>query len=120
MTDSESRPPLDWRAAFPLICLVAGIALIIAPVFLPKSILTKGSWSQEQADKYQAASVKLHSLSQASVHRAPDADSAAFHKELKQAEQDYAAMRGKLDSALARPSKIIWLLRGLGIALLAV
>lgn len=118
MAGSELRPQLDWRAACSLICLVAGIGLIVVPVFLPKSALRKGSWSQEQAEKYQAAAKKLHGLSMASVHRSPDTESEAFHKELKEAEQDYAAIRFQLDSALARPAKITWLLRGLGIALL--
>lgn len=120
MADSESRPKLDWRAACSLICLVSGIALILVPVFLPKSILSQGSWSQEQAQKYQAASVKLHGLSMSSVNRSPDADPEAFRKELKQAEQDYAAIRSQLDSALARPSKITWILRGIGLAILVV
>jgi NO-binding membrane sensor protein with MHYT domain len=118
MTGSESQPQLDWRAAFSVICLIAGIGLIVAPVFLPKRVLNKGSWSQAQAEKYQAASIKLHGLSMASVHPSPDANPEALHKELKQAEQEYAAIRAQLDSALARPSKIIWILRGLGVALL--
>jgi hypothetical protein len=120
MTASESPRDLDWRAALPFVCIVAGIVLILLSVSLPKRVLNQGSWSQEQAEKYQAASVKLHSLSNASLNPAPDAEFEARRKELAQAEKDYQAIRIQLDAALARPSKIVWLLRGLGVVLLAL
>jgi hypothetical protein len=120
MTGNESRGEPAWRAALPLVCIIAGVVLILAPLLLPKRSLNKGSWSQEQAEKYQAASVKLHGLSSTPPGTLPAAELEAFHKDLKQAEQDYAAIRAELDSALARPAKITWLLRGLGMALLAI
>jgi hypothetical protein len=120
MTRHESPEELDWRAALPFVCLVAGIVFLLLSVGLPKRTLNKGSWSQEQAEKYQAASVKLHSLSLALLHPSPDSDPAAQRKELEQAEKDYQAIRSQLDSALARPSQITWILRGIGMALLAI
>jgi hypothetical protein len=120
MTASESPWELDWRAALPLVCIVAGVVLILLSVSLPKRTLNQGSWSQEQAEKYQAASVKLHSLSHSSIQSSPDSDPETIRKELQQAEKDYQAIRAQLDAALARPSKIVWVLRGIGLALLAI
>jgi hypothetical protein len=116
--DHDSSWELDWRAAVPLICVVAGVALILASILLPKRALNNGSWSQEQAQAYQAASVKLHSLSHSSLHPSPDDDPAAMHQELEQANKDYQAIRAQYDTALARPQKIVWILRGVGVALL--
>jgi hypothetical protein len=118
--DKESSWEFDWRAGLPLVCLVAGVALILASVFLPKSALNNGIWSQEQAEKYQAASVKLHSLSHGSLHPSPNADPVAMRKELEQADQEYKAIRAQLDAALGRPKKLAWILRGVGVALMIV
>ncbi len=70
--------------------------------------------------QYQAASLKLHSLSHAALHSTPEADRESQQMELKQADADYQAIRAQLDSATNRPKNIAFAMRIIGAGLLIV
>ena len=114
---NKPRQSSGVLAAIPALLLIGGIALILLSIVLPGSAVRRANWSQEQATKYQAASVKLHSLSHASVHPSPDADRQAMRTELQQAEADYQAIRAELDSAINGPQNLALGMRAAGVAL---
>lgn len=120
MADDESRWELDWWAAIPPLCLLLGAALILMPAFLPERVLKSTAWTPEQAQQYQAASVKFHGLSQSYRSPGPESDPGTLRQELEQAKAEYEALRAQLDNALARPEKLAWILRGLGATLVVV
>ena len=119
MTDNERDQKLDWRTALPATSLAGGILLILLSLFWPSGATSRANWSAEQAKQYQAASIKLHSLSHASVHPGTDVDPQAQRKELQQAEADYKAIRAELDSAIDRPKHLILAFRVAGVTLVA-
>ena len=120
MTDSDSKTELDWRSPLAAVLLASGILLVLLSLFWPSGGVAHSNWSPEQAKKYQEASVKLHSLSHASVHSSSEVDQAAMRKDLQQAEAEYNAIRTKLDSAIDQPKRFSHMLRWTGIALMAV
>jgi hypothetical protein len=81
--------------------------------------VSRSAWSPEQAKEYQAASVKLHSLSQQTVAAAGSNSDKANREKLAQAETEYKAIRSQLDSAIDRPKYITYALRIVG-SLLAI
>ncbi len=117
MTGNEPQQAVSVRAAIPALLLIGGIALVLLSLVLPGRAIGRANWSQKQATQYQAASVKLHSLSHASVHPSPDADRQAMHQELQQAEADYKAIRAQLDSAIDGPKNFTRTIRAAGIVL---
>jgi len=118
MTGNDPRQPFDSWKAIPAILLTSGIVLILLSLFWPTGTVSHANWSPDQAKQYQAASVKLHGRSHASVHPSPDADPQAMRKELQQAEADYKAIRTQLDSAINGPKRFALALRAAGIAIL--
>ena len=110
MTDGSSPAKLNWRSALAAVALVAGIGLILLSVFCPGGSASHANWSPEQAKQYQQASLKLHSLSHA-PNTSTEAEQQAYHRELKQAEADYQAIRAKLDSAMEGSSTFLRSLR---------
>jgi hypothetical protein len=95
-----------------------GLLLVVASVFLPASAVSGTSWSPEQAKQYQAASVKLHSLSQTAASSTPEKQR-ELRTQLHDAEKEYASRRAELDAAIRRPHRVTTLLRVAGIALAA-
>lgn len=114
------QQPSTRRLAVPYILLSGGVALILFSFMLPARLLSQSNWTPEQAKQYQAASLKLHSLSHASLHSTPEADREAQQNQLKQADADYQAIRSQLDSATKRPKNIAFAMRILGAGLLIV
>jgi hypothetical protein len=110
---SNAQPTEGWRAAFPLVLLVGGVVLLLASFFLPSRMLGHGGWSTEDAKRYQAASVKLHTLSHTAVHAKP-ADQPQMRKDLAEAQSDYESIRKELDSAISGPRRTALTLRILG------
>jgi hypothetical protein len=106
------RPSLRTSLAGGL--MVTGIGLLLISFFWSGRAASRASWSAEQAKQYQAASVKLHSLSQESVAAAGSNNEKALREKLAQAETEYKAIRSQLDSAIDRPKYITYALRILG------
>ncbi len=114
------QPPSTRRLVVPYILLVGGVALVLFSFMLPTKLLSQSGWTPEQAKRYQDASLKLHSLSHASLHSTPEADREAQQRELNQADADYQAIRRQLDSATNRPKNIAFAMRLVGGGLLIV
>src|SRR5690348_14327597 len=91
---NNAKPTEGWRAAIPLVLLVGGVVLLLASFFLPSSMLGHGGWSTEDAKRYQAASVRLHTLSHTAVHAKP-ADQPQMRKDLADAQSDYESVDRK-------------------------
>lgn len=116
-----TRPyPSTRRLTVPYILLIGGMALVLLSSLLPAKLLSPSSWSTEQAKQYQAASLKLHSLSHAALHSTPETDRKAQQKELRQADADYKDIRAQLDAATSRPKHIAFALRVFGAGLLII
>lgn len=118
MMDSDSETSPDWRSVLATISISVGILLILLSLFWPTRGGGQSNWSPEQAKKYQAASVKLHSLAHSTAH-ASAAEQQASRKELEQAEAEYTEIRAGLDSAIDGPRRFSRVLRWTGVFLLA-
>ncbi len=118
MTDASWPAKFDWRFGLAAVLIVAGIGLIVLSVFCTGSAVSQANWSPEQAKQYQQASLKLHSLSH-EPNTTTDADRQSYHRELKQAESEYQAIRARLDSAIDGSETFLRSLRWLGAVLTA-
>jgi hypothetical protein len=119
MAISEPRQTnFDWRGTLCFASIVLGLLLVMLSVFLPDKALTATSWSPEQAKQYQAAALKMHTLSHTAIHSTPDKQQ-QVRRQLQDAEKEYAIHRAELDAALARPHRTTTTLRVAGIALTA-
>ncbi len=99
--------------------VATGILLLAVSFFWPGQSVSRAAWSSDQAKAYQAASMKLHSLSQETVASAGANGDKAVREKLEKAEADYKAIRSQLDSAIDRPKYITFAIRILG-SLLAI
>ena len=95
-----------------------GLLLVVASVIMPTGAAGGANWSPEQAKQYQAASVKLHSLSHTSASASPEKQR-ELKSQLQEAEKDYASRRAALDAAIGRPQRVKWILRMAGVAIAA-
>ena len=69
MANNEPQHSSDWRTALAIALIAVGLLLVVASVIMPASAAGGTNWSPEQAKQYQAASVKLHSLSHTAATR---------------------------------------------------
>ncbi len=115
--NDQSRAVGRWAALFTFL-LTGGFVLIALSLFWPGHAVSRASWSQAQAQQYQAASVKLHSLSHASLHPTSGADAQAARKALDDARTDYESIRAQLDSAIDAPKRMALIVRAIGVALI--
>jgi cytochrome c biogenesis protein CcdA len=118
MADSEPEHRTDWRTALAIALIALGLLLVMVSVIMPAGTAGGTNWSPEQAKQYQAASVKLHSLSHSSASANPEKQR-ELKNQLQEAEKDYASRRADLDSAIGRPTRVRWILRMVGIAVAA-
>jgi predicted negative regulator of RcsB-dependent stress response len=118
MASNEPEHHSDWRTALAIALIAVGLLLVVASVVMPASATGGTYWSREQAKQYQAASVKLHSLSHTAANAAPEKQQ-QLRKDLQDAEKEYALRRADLDAAIGRPHRVITILRVAGIALVA-
>ena len=119
MAGKESDTQTAKQPALPAALLAGGIVLLIISFFWPGKSTSRAAWSAKQAQAYQAASVKLHSLSQQTVASAGANKEKAIREKLSQAEAEYKAIRTELDSAIDRPRHIALIMRICG-SLLAI
>lgn len=119
MVDNEQAKPPARQSSLAVFLLAGGILLLAISFFWPGQSLSRSAWSSEQAQAYQAASVKLHGLSQETVATAGSNNDKANREKLERAEAEYKAIRAQLDSAIDRPKYITYTLRILG-SLLAI
>ena len=113
---SAARPPV-WRQVLAAFLLIAAIGLIAWSFILPGASNQRAAWSQEQARDYQAAAIKLHGLSHEFAHESREGNEEALRPELDKAQAEYDALRIQLESAMARPQRIAWILRFGGVLL---
>jgi hypothetical protein len=118
MADNEPEHRSDWRTALAIALIALGLLIVVASVIMPASAAGGTNWSLEQAKQYQAASVKLHSLSHTSASANPEKQR-ELKSQLQEAEKDYASRRVDLDSAISRPTRVRWILRMAGVAVAA-
>ena len=119
MADSEPAKQPTHRPAIAAGLLGMGILLLVLSFFWPGQSISRTAWSPEQAKAYQAASVKLHTLSQQTVTTAGSNSDKVNREKLAEAETEYKAIRTQLDSAIDRPKHLTYALRIVG-ALLAI
>ena len=117
MATSEPSHHVDRRTGLAIALIAVGLLLVAASVFLPEAATRGTNWSPEQAKQYQAASVKLHSLSHTAA-RSPEKQE-ELRKQLQDAEKEYASRRADLDAALNRPHRVTFMLRVAGVFLAA-
>jgi Flp pilus assembly protein TadB len=118
MAINEPEHRTDWRTALAIALIATGLLLVVASVIIPAGAAAGTNWSPEQAKQYQAASVKLHSLSQSSAAATPE-KRRELKSQLQDAEKDYASRRADLDSAIGRPNRMRWFLRLAGVVVAA-
>jgi hypothetical protein len=111
MADNELAKQSPRQSTLAAILLAGAILLLAVSFFWPGQSVSRAAWSPEQAKAYQAASVKLHSLSQQSVATAGSNNDKALREKLAEAEAEYKAIRSQLDSAIDRPKHITLALR---------
>lgn len=117
--NTQSSNTNRWLA-IPTLLFSGGIALLLLSLMLPAKALSRSSWTPAKAKQYQAASLKLHSLSHASLHPTPDSDPKSQQKALEQADTEYKSIRAELDAATNRPKNIAFAMRLIGISLCLV
>src|SRR5829696_2962889 len=102
------------QSAWAAILLALGILLFVVSFIWPGRSASRAAWSNEQAKAYDAASIKLHSLSQETVAAAGANNEKALRSKVAQAEAEYKVLRSQLDSAIERPKYITLALRVFG------
>lgn len=103
-TDALAKPPAVQ--VLPLTLVGCGIALIALSFVWPSQAASREHWSTEDAKAFQAASVKLHSLSHEATHTNGKEPDKATVDELHKAEAEFHVLRDELNSAIDRPKNI--------------
>jgi threonine/homoserine/homoserine lactone efflux protein len=114
MADNEQPKQPARHSSLAAVLLAGGILLLVVSFFWPGQSVSRSAWSPEQAKAYQAASVKLHGLSQETVAAAGSNNDKANREKLARAESEYKAIRSQLDSAIDRPKYMTYALRIFG------
>jgi len=114
MADNEQSKQPARQSSLAAVLLAGGILLLVVSFFWPGQSVSRSTWSPEQAKAYQAASVKLHGLSQETVAAAGSNNDKANREKLARAEVEYKAIRSQLDSAIDRPKYITYAMRIFG------
>src|SRR4051812_31606492 len=96
----ERRAQAPWIAVLLLVC---GVAILTVSFIWPSDAASRSNWSQENAKAYQAASIKLHSLSHESAHSVGKPDEDSVRKEFEQAKTEYTDIRRQLDNTIEGP-----------------
>lgn len=111
MADNEQEKQPARQSLFAIALLAGGIVLFAISFIWPGQSASRAAWSPEQAKAYDAASIKLHSLSQETVAAAGSNNAKALRAKVDQAEAEYKVLRSQLDSAIDRPKHITLALR---------
>jgi hypothetical protein len=119
MADNEQEKQPARHSIFAIALLAGGILLFALSFVWPGQAASRAAWSPEQAKAYDAASIKLHSLSQETVAGAGSNNAKALRAKVDQAEAEYKVLRSQLDSAIDRPKHITLALR-ISASLLAI
>ena len=114
MADSEQEKQPARPSSTAAILLGGGIFLFLISLFWPGQSASRAAWSNEQAIAYEAASIKLHGLSQETVAAAGSNKEKALREKVMKAEAEYKILRAELDSAIDRPKHITLVLRIFG------
>jgi hypothetical protein len=118
MSNPQPVSKRNWQVAWAAMLIVAGIGAIATSFVWPGKASRLSGWSNEQAQLYQAASTKLHSLLH-EIAKAPADRKQGVQDQLKSSQAEYDALRSELESAMSRPRHLSWILRTFG-ALLVV
>jgi hypothetical protein len=119
LDDDDDRPKLfDWQHALSILLLLAGIGLVAWSFLLSDLAGSRAAWTKEQALAYQSASARLHGLSHEAIHASGTARQQTVEAELNKAQTEFNGLRSDLESAMARSTRLAWLLRIGGVLLL--
>jgi hypothetical protein len=118
---SSHRPPskFDWRKSLAALLVLIGLGTIALSFLSPGKTSQQQAWSDTQAQQYQATSAKLHALSHEISHATPE-QKQAVQDQLNKTQAEYNALRGELESAIARPNRVAWAMRIAGLLCVAV
>jgi hypothetical protein len=117
-TEREASESNGMRAKAGGIAILLGLIVVILS-FLPVGpMASHGSWSQQQAQAYQAASATLHELSNKYASEAMAGDTRSTRAEVERAKARFDEFKTQLETAQNRPRLVAWAMR-LGGALLA-
>jgi hypothetical protein len=120
LDDDDERPHLiDWPQALSILLLLVGAGLVVWSFVQSSLPRARAAWTQEQADQYQATAVKLHGLSHEAIHASGSPKEIEVKAELEKAQAEYDVLRTQLESAIARPKRIAWIVRIAGILIMA-
>jgi hypothetical protein len=118
LNTGDWRPSINWTQVCSSLLILGGMFLIAWSFLRSGESSSRAAWSLEQAIKYQDASVKLHGLSHEMVH-ATEIEKNTLQPQLDKAQHEYDALRTQLESAMARPRWVAWLIRISGMLMLA-
>ncbi len=113
------QPPANsfpWKNAVAAVLVILGVLIIGVSFVWPGKTTRRAAWSDVQAEKYQAASLRVHSLAHEVANARPGQE-ATINAKLEQAKAEYQQVRNELDAAVGRPNRIAWGMRILGVAL---
>ncbi len=111
--NSQAHQPAS-QSPLAISLLAAGIVILIVSFFWPGQSASRAAWSPEQAQAYQAASVKLHGLSQQNIGATGSNKEKALREQLAKAEAEYKQIRSQLDAAIDQPRHLRLILRIFG------
>jgi hypothetical protein len=117
--DDEKPPRIHWPQALSILLLVIGAGFVVWSFVKPSLSSARAAWTQEHADAYQVTAIKLHGLAHEAIHATGSAKEREVKAELEKAQAEYDVLRTQLESAIARPNRIAWMLRIGGILLMA-
>jgi hypothetical protein len=117
--DDDKRAPIDWPHALSVLLLLIGAGLVIWSFVKPSLASARAAWSQEQADAYQESASKLHGLAHEAIHAAGSEKERGIKADLEKAQAEYNILRSQLETAMARPNRVAWILRIAGILVMA-
>ena len=117
MSDPKPGETPSSQQGFAVVLVVIGVVFIGLSILWPRVSRPDANWPAEKAREYQAASSKLHSLSQQSVRLPPEEQTRALRDELADAQARYTELRSELDGVRDRPGRIASVLQWIGAAL---
>src|SRR5215211_3368504 len=89
MADNEQEKQPARQSSLAIALLAGGILLFALSFVWPGQSPSRAAWTTQQAKAYDAASIKLHSLSQETVATAGSNNAKALRAKVEQAEAEY-------------------------------
>src|SRR5262245_54898937 len=120
MKENEpAKKPLAWQPIVAAVLLAGGVGTVALSFVWARVFDARANWTTEQAREYQAAAVKLHSLSHEYAQQTRQGPEQQMRDKLEAAKTEYESLQGQLEAARARPANVALGLRLSGLALMA-